>query len=76
VLTIAEVNQEGVTVTRTDPKQCSTVLATISASGQKLPMWALCSGSTAQCDGTHVRKASPKNVNADEIKKAWKALGL
>jgi hypothetical protein len=33
MLTIAEMNQEGVpVVTRTDPKQCSTIIALISAS--------------------------------------------
>jgi hypothetical protein len=49
IKTIAKQGSGKVPGTGIDPKTCLTVIAGISASGQRLPLWVVCKGTTDRC---------------------------
>jgi hypothetical protein len=61
--TVANPGEEGVVnFVGADAKECTTAIATISAAGEKMPMWLICRGKTDRCERA-VRTELAKHVH-------------
>jgi hypothetical protein len=57
--TVADIGTEGIScLFDGDPKTCLTAIATISAAGEKLPLWIIAKGKTARCETRYHRNCT------------------
>jgi hypothetical protein len=49
-----------------NPKECLTVIATISAAGERLPLWIICKGTTTRCEKRFAEKFA-KQIRKGEL---------
>jgi hypothetical protein len=65
--TVADRGTEGVScLFEGDPKACVTAIATISAAGEKLPLWVAAKGKTDRCE-TNLRSACSRAVDQGRL---------
>jgi hypothetical protein len=59
IRTVADTGTEGIScLFDGDPKTCVTAIATISAAGEKLPLWIVAKGKTGRCENRYRRTCS------------------
>jgi hypothetical protein len=71
-LTLADTGTEGVHCHfSTDPKECVTAIATISAAGERMPLWVIAKGTTVRSEQKFQRLEASQQLHLTHSENGW-----